>query len=41
MERAVQPTAEISSPSAPAKDESGLFAIESVLKLQKLIFASA
>src|ERR1700734_3546765 len=38
MERAVQP-AEVPSPDAPAKDESGLFSIESVLKLQKLIFA--
>ena len=41
MERAVQPTAEVPSPGAPAKDESGLFSIESVLNLQKLIFASS
>jgi formate hydrogenlyase transcriptional activator len=41
MERAVQPTAEVPSPGAPAKDESGLFSIESVLKLQKLIFAGS
>src|SRR3984885_10240404 len=40
MERAVQP-AEVPSPDAPAKDESGLFSIESVLKLQKLIFAGS
>src|ERR1700683_2683927 len=40
MERAVQP-AEVPSPGAPAKDESGLFSIESVLKLQKLIFAGS
>jgi formate hydrogenlyase transcriptional activator len=41
MERAVQPTAEVPSPGAPAKDESGMFSIESVLKLQKLIFAGS
>jgi len=41
MERAVQPTAEVSSPGAPAKDELGLFSIESVLNLQKLIFAGS
>jgi formate hydrogenlyase transcriptional activator len=40
MERAVQP-AEVPSPGAPAKDESGLFSIESVLKLQRLIFAGS
>jgi formate hydrogenlyase transcriptional activator len=41
MERAVQPTAEVPSPGAPAKDQSSLFSIESVLKLQKLIFAGS
>jgi formate hydrogenlyase transcriptional activator len=41
MQRAVQPTAEVSSPGAPAKDELGLFSIESVLNLQKLIFAGS
>jgi formate hydrogenlyase transcriptional activator len=41
MQRAVQPTAEVPSPGASAKDESGLFSIESVLKLQKLIFAGS
>jgi formate hydrogenlyase transcriptional activator len=41
MQRAVQPTAEVPSPGAPAKDESGLFSIESVLNLQKLIFAGS
>src|SRR5580698_171388 len=41
MERAVQPTAKVPSPGVPAKDESGLFSIESVLKLQKLIFAGS
>jgi formate hydrogenlyase transcriptional activator len=38
MERTVQSTAEVSS-AAPAKGESRLFSIESVLNLQKLIFA--
>src|SRR5580658_134231 len=41
MERAVQPTAEVPSPGAPAKVESGLFSVESVLNLQKLIFAGS
>ena len=41
MERAVQPTAEVPLPGAPAKDESGLFSTESVLNLQKLIFAGS
>jgi formate hydrogenlyase transcriptional activator len=41
MERVVQPTAEVPSPGAPAKDEPGPFSIESVLKLQKLIFAGS
>src|SRR5208282_4471089 len=39
MERAVQPAAEVSSLGVPAKGKSRLFSIESVLKLQKLIFA--
>ena len=41
MERSVQPTVEVPSPGAPAKDESGPFSIESVLNLQKLIFAGS
>src|SRR5580704_17042293 len=41
MQRAVQPTAKVPSPGAPARDESGLFSVESVLKLQKLIFAGS
>src|SRR5271168_2588212 len=41
MQRAVQPTAEVPSPGAPAKDKSSLFSIESVLNLQKLIFAGS
>jgi formate hydrogenlyase transcriptional activator len=41
MERAVQSTAEVLSLGAPAKGESGLFSIESVLDLQKLIFAGS
>src|ERR1700720_3926995 len=41
MQRAVQPTAEVPSPGASAKDASGLFSIEAVLKLQKLIFAGS
>jgi formate hydrogenlyase transcriptional activator len=40
VERAVQSDAEV-SPAAPAKGESGLFSIESVLNLQKLIFAGS
>jgi formate hydrogenlyase transcriptional activator len=40
MERTVQSTAEVSS-AAPAKGESRLFSIESVLNLQKLIFAGS
>ncbi len=39
MEKALRSPAEILSLGGPAKDESGLFSIESVLKLQKLIFA--
>src|SRR5271156_734391 len=38
MERSVQSTAQV---FAPAKGESGLFSTESVLSLQKLIFAGA
>jgi formate hydrogenlyase transcriptional activator len=41
MERAIQSSAEVLSPGGPAKDESGLFSVESVLKLQKLIFAGS
>jgi formate hydrogenlyase transcriptional activator len=41
MEKAVQSPAQVLSPGGPAKDESGLFSIESVLKLQKLIFAGS
>jgi hypothetical protein len=39
MENAVRSPAEVLTPEAPTKDESDLFSIESVLKLQKLIFA--
>jgi len=41
MERAVQSTSEVLSLGVPAKGESGLFSIESVLNLQKLIFAGS
>src|SRR5208282_5011668 len=41
MERAVQSTAEVSSLGAPAKGRSGLFSTESILNLQKLIFAGS
>jgi formate hydrogenlyase transcriptional activator len=41
MERAVQSRAEGLSRGGPGNDESGLFSIESVLKLQKLIFAGS
>src|SRR5208282_4962577 len=41
MERAVQPAAEVSSLGVPAKGKSRLFSIESVLNLQKLIFAGS
>ena len=41
MERAAQSTGELLPPSAPAKGESGLFSTESVLNLQKLIFAGS
>src|SRR5690348_13471631 len=41
MEKAVQSPSEVLSRGGPAQDESGLFSIESVLKLQKLIFAGS
>src|ERR1700757_5454142 len=41
MERAVQSPAEGLSRGGPGKDESSLFSIDSVLKLQKLIFAGS
>jgi len=41
MEKALRSPAEILSLGGPAKDESGLFSIESVLNLQKLIFAGS
>src|ERR1700722_16117589 len=41
MERAAQSTREVLSLSALAKSWSGLFSTESVLKLQKLIFAGS
>jgi len=41
MERVVQSAAELSSLGAPANDKSGLFSTESVLNLQKLIFAGS
>ena len=41
MERAVQSPPEGLSRGGPGKDESGLFSIESVLKLQRLIFAGS
>jgi formate hydrogenlyase transcriptional activator len=41
MAKAVQSPAEVQSPGGPAKEEAGLFSIESVLKLQKLIFAGS
>jgi formate hydrogenlyase transcriptional activator len=41
MENAVRSPAEVPTPNAPTKDESGLFSIQSVLKLQKLIFAGS
>ena len=41
MERAVQSVGEVSSPGEPAKGEPGLFSTESVLNLQKLIFAGS
>jgi len=41
VERAIQPTAEVSSLGTAAKGELGLFSTESVLNLQKLIFAGS
>src|SRR5258708_17231672 len=41
MEKALRFPAEILSLGGPAKDESGLFSIEPVLKLQRLIFAGS
>src|SRR5271163_4056143 len=41
MEKAVPSPPKVLSPGGPAKDESGLFSIESVLNLQKLIFAGS
>jgi formate hydrogenlyase transcriptional activator len=41
MEKAARSPAEVLSPGGSAKDELGLFSIESVLKLQKLIFAGS
>jgi formate hydrogenlyase transcriptional activator len=41
MENAVRSPAEVLTPDAPTKQGSGLFSIESVLKLQKLIFAGS
>src|SRR5215472_13189991 len=41
MEKAVQSPAEAPSRDGPGEGESGLFSIESVLKLQKLIFAGS
>src|ERR1700734_4031745 len=41
MEKSIQSTAEVSSRGVPAKGESGLLSTESVLSLQKLIFAGS
>jgi formate hydrogenlyase transcriptional activator len=41
MQRAVESAAEVLSLGAPAKRESGLFSSESVLTLQKSIFAGS
>ena len=41
MERAIQSPAEVLSRDGPSKHESGLFSTESVLNLQKLIFAGS
>src|ERR1700745_4016364 len=41
MENAVRSSAEVLTPYAATKDDSGLVSIESVLKLQKLIFAGS
>ena len=41
MAKAVQSLAEVLSRGGPAENESGLFSIESVLKLQKLVFSGS
>src|SRR5271155_3553658 len=41
MERAIQSSAEVLSRGRPEEDESGLFSTESILNLQKLIFAGS
>jgi formate hydrogenlyase transcriptional activator len=41
MDRAARPTSEVLSPGTPSKGASGMFSPESVLKLQKLIFAGS
>ena len=41
MERAIQFPARVLSRDAPSEHESGLFSTESVLNLQKLIFAGS
>jgi formate hydrogenlyase transcriptional activator len=41
MQKALQSPAELLSPGGLAEDQSGLFSIESVLRLQKLIFAGS
>jgi formate hydrogenlyase transcriptional activator len=41
MENAVQSSAEVLSPAGPAKCEPGLFSTDSILNLQKLIFAGS
>src|SRR5262249_46258650 len=41
MEEAVQSPAEVAARGGPEEGKSGLFSIEAVLKLQKLIFAGS
>ena len=41
MDRALQSPAEVESRSGPEENESGLFSIESVLNLEKSIFAGS
>src|ERR1700722_14023321 len=41
MANPVRSPAEVPRPNVPTKDESGLFSVQSVLKLQKLIFAGS
>lgn len=41
MEQAIQSPAKVLSPGGPAEDESVLLSTESVLNLQKLIFAGS